>query len=117
MAMCSECNTGPKLTIRKVTRYQRCWVRVRAYTDAIIGGDVITMEKLLLAPTFDIEYDEFHVVKTIHRQTLSWFYMYVSCVCKCCGKLNMIIILKASLYWKRLGQARIVQKRIDRDRC
>ncbi len=63
MAMCSECNTGQKLAVGKVTAklvIRSANSAVCAYTEslnAIIGDDIITMEKLLLAPMFDMEYD------------------------------------------------------------
>lgn len=78
IAICNKCNTAQKLLDPKVTAKLHVQPRdghritVRAYTSIlanIIGSknEEITIAQLLMAAPFDMMYDEFHVIRSIHR--------------------------------------------------
>ncbi len=67
--MAVSANTGQKLTIGKVSSLSKV-LMVQELEYVLLSMQLLVVMLLQYSPTFDfdIEYDEFHVVKTIHRQ-------------------------------------------------
>ena len=76
IGICQKCNTAQRLFESRITaklvlqNQDGNRITVRGYTStlsSIVQGNQITIEQLLMAPQFDVEYNAFHVMQSIHR--------------------------------------------------